>query len=96
MNFFRSLRDLASLVLMLQWAWQLGVYGYERMGVLGAILGAMFSAPLIPLAPFTAWLLMDRAQTIWFYLLLSIIAGCASYLWLFKTRVYGEDGREIG
>ena len=96
MNFFRTLRDLASLILMLQWAWHLGVYGYERLGVLGAILGTMFSAPLITIAPFTAWLFMDRAQTIWFYLLLLVIVICAVILWLFEPKIHDEYGRKIG
>lgn len=96
MNFIRSLRDLASLALMAQWVWHLGVYGYEKMGVLGAILGVLFSAPLITIAPFTAWLFMDRAQTIWFYLLLSVVVVCAAVVWFFKSRIYDESGREIG
>lgn len=95
MNFFRSLRDLASLVLMLQWAWHLGVYGYERLGGVGAVLGVMFSVPLIAISPFTAWLVMDRAQTIWFYLLLSVIALCSAVVWLFTSRIYDESGRRV-
>lgn len=96
MNFFRSLRDMASVILMLQWAWHIGVYGYERFGVLGAIFGTMLSAPLVPVAPFTAWLFMDRAQTIWFYLLLTVIVLCASVVWLFRPKITDESGREIG
>lgn len=81
---------------MLQWAWHIGVYGYERFGVLGAIFGAMFSAPLITISPFTAWLFMGHTQTIWFYLLLSTITVCAAVVWRFKPRIYDESGREIG
>lgn len=96
MKFFQSLRDMASLILALQWAWHLGVYGYERIGVIGAIIGALFSAPLIVIAPFTAWLFMDHAQTIWFYSLLLTIVSCAVLVRLFKPRIYDESGREIG
>lgn len=96
MNFFRSLRDLASVILMLQWAWHLGAYGHERLGVVGAVLGVMFSAPLIAISPFTAWLFMDRAQAIWFYLLLSVIVVCAAVVRIFKPRIYDEHGQEVG
>lgn len=95
MKFVQTLRDMAIVVLALQWAWHLGAYGYERLGVLGAIIGAMFSAPAIVISPFTAWLLMNRAQTIWFYMLLFTIVVCAIVLWLFKSRIYDEFGREI-
>lgn len=95
MIFLKGLRNFASFTLILQWVWHLGEYGYEKVGVLGAIFGVMISGPLLPLSPFTAWLLMDRAQTIWFYLLLVTIAGCAFLLWFFKTRIYDEAGREV-
>jgi hypothetical protein len=84
MIFIRTARDFAAFAMVLQWAWHLGVYGYERMGVFGSIIGVMFSMPLLAVSPFTAWLLMDRAQTIWFYVLLCIIAVSSGLIYQLK------------
>jgi hypothetical protein len=96
MNFFRLLRDWASVILMLQWAWHLGVYGYEKFGVFGLALGVVLSAPLAPTSLFTARYVMFGPQRIWFYSLWAVVAICAAMVWFMKSWPDDESGQGMG
>ncbi len=93
--FFSNLKNLAFLVMCLQWAYHLGAYGHDKLGILGAVIGVLASPAVIAVAPFSAWMLMDKAQAIWFYSLLAMCLLGAGITWAMRRRIYDEHGRQI-
>ena len=57
MKIAKNFSDIVLALAVLQWTYILTMLGYQKWGWLGGIAGFLFSAPLLPLSPFSAWYL---------------------------------------
>ena len=74
MKIAKNFSDIVLALAVLQWTYILTMLGYQKWGWLGGIAGFLFSAPLLPLSPFSAWYLFPTDQVFWFY------GFCAAFL----------------
>lgn len=90
MKFIKTIRDLAIVVISLQWAYHLTVFGYAKWGFIGGALGFISSPALLPFSPFTAWMFFARVDLIWFYSLVGVIVVGIALEVIFKTRITSD------
>lgn len=76
MKLLKTVGEICFAILAMQWAYMLTMLGYEKWGIFGAALGLLSSVPLLPFAPFTAWLWFPVDQMWWFYGLGAVTLLC--------------------
>lgn len=91
MKFSKTIADLAIFIACLQWVYLLTVFGYVKWGLWGGVAGLMFSAPLLPFSPFTAWLFFPADQIIWFYGLLGVFLAFMGLSAILRPNIVSDD-----
>lgn len=90
MRLSKAIADFVMIILVMHWAWMVTVEGYDRWGVLGGIGGFLFSAPLLPLSPFVAWLFPDPHQIWVYYALLAVLFICFGISAFLRPRITSD------
>jgi len=91
----KSIQEIASVLVALQWAYLLTTFGYSKWGWWGGVLGLISSPALLPFAPFTAWMHSDGPAVITFYALAGIWLIAVIGQRYLEPRVYDEAGNRV-
>jgi hypothetical protein len=95
MKFLAAAQQYLTVLIAMQWAYMVCVFGYAKWGFLGAAAGLVASPALLPFSPFTAWMHSEAAAVYAFYGLLLAWGTSIGLTRLLEPRIYDERGNRI-